>query len=248
MFRLSSFYRHGLTLLVILSFAATSINAFAIRASASTIDDFIPTPLRAQIAGDADRFVNSATDYVKDWSKIPVLLNELEKENGALSAAEKAKLENLANSLKQQIRNMQSSLGSVIQKLRDGNKFTPELDSYINAYLKSKGGSASQALSYIEQENNTRGLLNSANQLFSAQITKIEGIVRDASIVSPRGTASAPASNRLFVSLAHAGAPAKSSRFVCAVLTFKLIVKVLKGTDTTQDSNEFKEECRDVTN
>ena len=44
------------------------------------------------------------------------------------------------------------------------------------------------------------------------------------------------------------GAPAKGSRFVCGVLAAKLIVKVLKGTDTEKDSDDFQRECRDVTN
>lgn len=230
MFRRHTFRLHGLTLLVLLSLATTSTNAFATHAS-SGADDFIPVQLRTQITGDADRFSNSATDYVKDWDKLPILTAELSKKNGALSAAEKSQLQTLTNSLKRQIREMQVSLGNITQKLRDSNKLTPELDSYINAYLKGKGNSAS-VLRYIEQENNTRGLLSSANQLFSAQITKIDGIVND--IVSPRAKA-------------HAGAPASGSRFVCGVLTFKLIVKVLKGTDTEKDSEDFQRECRDVT-
>ena len=117
-----------------------------------------------------------------------------------------------------------------MQTLKNNQKFTPELDSYINAYLRDKGGNTARLLPYIEQDNGPRGLFNSANQLFGDQRSATQQLLRDA--ISD-GTSNNHASSL----------PSVSSRFVCGVLAIKLVIKTLKGNDTPKDADDFIKQC-----
>jgi hypothetical protein len=226
MCRFNSFYRKSLTALALFSVLSISVNGFSTPEVTAAQDDFLAsTQVRLLIATDAQHTVASATDYMKNWEALPGPIKS--KTSVALSAAELRQLQTLTDALKGNLRSLQSSLAGLTQKLKSNGKFTPQLDSYVTSYLRAKGGSAVQVANYIEQQNNVRGLLDSANQLISAQSTRIDDLVSAARDGGSR----------------RAHAPAAPVKFACTAHSFKVVAKVLRGTDTPQDFDDFKEDC-----
>lgn len=217
--------------LLALALAVVPANAFREHSGASPEPDFIPKQLQSQLTSDVDRFSNTSDQYLRDWAVFQQRAAEIKKKGGAsVSAKERSELGAAATALNRQLDVLVSSLGNIVQKLKDNQKFTAELDSYINAYLRAKGGNAARLLPHIEQDNGPRALFGSANQLFSDQRAATQQLLRDA--ISD-GT-----SNNHARSL-----PANVNRFVCGVLTFKLIVKTLRGNDTPKDADDFVKQC-----
>lgn len=203
-------------------------------ASAAPAPDFIPKQLQNQLAGDVDRFSNTSDQYLRDWASFQQRAAELKKKGAGVSAKERSELGAAATALNRQLDVLISSFSNIVQKLKDNQKFTAELDSYINAYLKSKGGNYARLLPHIEQDNGPRAFLGSSNRLFSDQRATTQQLLRDA--ISD-GT-----SNNHARSL-----PANVNRFVCGVLAFKLIVKTLRGNDTPKDADDFVKQCGGAT-
>lgn len=226
-------YRKLLTLVVIaqlmqIAAGAKSRASSAVLNDVAPADDFIARPLRTQLAPEIDRLSTTCDDFL---SRLTSFKRDVAEFKGKpLNGKQQSQLGVERNGLNQQLDSLRRSVNGIIQKLRDNNKFTPELDSYINAYLREKGGDAAEVLGHIKSRNGAVNLLGSLGQLFTAERSAIEKLELE-------GLSGGIARHHVcpFV--------AANDRFVCDLLAARLILKALVVTDKPKDANDFVREC-----
>jgi hypothetical protein len=94
--------------------------------------DFLGRPLRTQLAPDIDRFSTTCDDFIAHLASFKRDVAEFKGK--PLNGKQQSQLGVERNGLDQQLDDLRRLLNNIGQKLRDNNKFTPELDSFINDY------------------------------------------------------------------------------------------------------------------
>jgi hypothetical protein len=206
--------------------------------------DFLSPQLKAAIAVDADSFINSATDYNKNWEKIPGRIQELKAKANPTPAEITTTRNDLVN-LKRLLNTMKTSLTSLINKLKAANKYV-EQDNFVATALRGRNAAAA---SKLQAEGGAHTILDTVVNI-SDQLNRIDQILADP-ILSPRrvGLRSEPASFaefkpvRVAFSPAEPAAPVFALGFTCRVLAARLIIKTVRGTETQQDVDQFVNTC-----
>ena len=98
-------YRKTISFIIVLTIIASLGTSFG---SAAT-EDFLSPQLKAAIAVDSDAFINSSSDYLKDWDKIPGKFEALRAKTNP-TAAEINVVRNELLNLKRLLNNMKTSL------------------------------------------------------------------------------------------------------------------------------------------
>jgi hypothetical protein len=191
-------------------------------------DDFLGQPLRTQLAPEIDRFSTTCDEFVDHLASFKRDVAEFKGK--PLNGKQQSQLGVERNGLDQQLDSLRHSLNNIIQKLRDNNKFTPELDSFINVSLRDRGGNAAEALRFIKSRNGALNLLGSLGQLATTERNVIEKLELEG---LSGGIARHHASP--FVT--------DKDRFVCDLLAARLILRALALTDQPSDTNVFVREC-----
>jgi hypothetical protein len=240
-------YRKTVTFaLVITLFASLGASFGSTTANAQRyLTEFIPSTVKAQISSDASNFERLSADAIRNVTLFNSKVEQL-KTRGRVTPQEKAGIQTEGNALKSLLGNLRSSLSSIIDKLRSANKLSADFDSLAVNSIRAK---KSEAADKLTAQGGARALLNATLANLNAAITEINTIQAD-----PLFRASADSLNerdfgqaRLIpVAYAPVGTPsAPPARFAivvikCSVLGARLLIKTIKGTDTQQDADDFK--------
>jgi hypothetical protein len=210
------------------------------------LSEFIPSTVKSQISPDAANYERLSVDAI---NKVLLFNNKVEeaKKRGRATAQEKASIQSEGNALKSLLGNLRNSLSSIIDKLRSANKLSPDFDSLALNSIRAK---KSEAADKLTAQGGARALLNATLANLNAAITEINSIQAD-----PIFRASAAPGSDFDLRREHglipvaytpAAAPsAPPARFAivvikCSVLGARLLIKTIKGTDTQQDADDFK--------
>ena len=184
-------------------------------------EDVITPQVREQISADVKTYSTTLDGFLRAF-------NDFEREALNAKGGNQDTLGDLrrrSGDLKRQLDTLQRTASSVVQKLKSNNKFSADLDTFVEAYMKRKG--YDDAARIIARHNGSRALLTSLNQLFNDERAEIEKLVNNA--LSQR---------------AHAAPVIAFGRgFACAVMGAKLLLKTLLSTDTRGDADDVKQMC-----
>jgi hypothetical protein len=243
-------YRKTITLVIVLTLFVSLGASFG---SATTsgqryLTEFIPDILKAQLSPDASTYERLSTDAL---NKLTLFNNRVEqlKKRGQVTPQEAAGVQSDANTLKSLLGNLKNSLNSIIDKLKGANKFSSEFDTIAVNSVRAK---KAEAANKLVASGGARALLNTTLSNLNAAITEINNIQADP-IFSPRR---ASLNERDFgqvngyslLPVAHSNATAPAApavRFAivvikCSVLGARLLIKTIKGTDTQDDADAFR--------
>jgi hypothetical protein len=229
-----------ITFLIVLTFLASTGAPFG---SAAT-DEFLSPQLKAAISVDADTFINSSTDYLKNWEAIPAKIREL-KAKANPTAVEINTTRNQLLTLKRLLNAMKTSLTGVINKLKAANKYVEQDNFVLNSVRAKNAGAATK----LQTEGGAHNILDSASNI-TEQLNVVDQFLADP--IFRRNTASFYLENhnnspfklvRASYTPSAAAAPAFRLSFTCLVLGSRLIIKTIKGTDTQRDADQFVNAC-----
>jgi hypothetical protein len=236
---MNTFYK-TITFIIVLTLFASLGAPFASAAS----EEFLSPQLKSAITVDADTFINSSADYLKNWEKIPGRVQEL-KAKANPTAAEINVTRNELLNLKRLLNTMKTSLTGIINKLKAANKYV-EQDNFVFNSVRSKNAGAA---SKIQAEGGAHNILDSVVNI-SEQLNRIDQFLAEP--IFRRGSASLhtespnPSQFRLVRASFNANAPVTPAfrlAFTCLVLGSRLIIKTIRGTETQGDVNQFVNTC-----
>lgn len=226
--------------------ALTLLASVGVPFGSAATDEFLSPQLKAAISIDADTFINSSNDYLKDWEKIPGRIQALKAKANPTAVEINTTRNDLVN-LKRLLNTMKSSLTAVINKLKAANKYIEQDNFVLNAVRSKNAGAASK----LQSEGGAHNILDGTSNI-TEQINRVDQFLADP--IFRRNTASfhiESDTNSEFnivrassTTLAPA-APVFRLSFTCLVLGSRLIIKTLKGTDTQRDADQFVNSCSD---
>jgi hypothetical protein len=244
-------YRKTITFVIVLTLFVSLGTSFgsATTSAQRYLTEFIPDTLKSQLSPDASTYERLSTDAL---NKVNLFNNKVEdlKRRGRVTPQEGASVQSDANALKSLLGNLKNSLNSIIDKLKSANKFTGDFDTLAANSIRAK---KPEAANKLLASGGARALLNATLANISAAISEINNIQADP-IFSPRRASlnerdfgQVKGYSLLPVASTSATAPAAPPvRFAivvlkCAVLGGRLLIKTIKGNDTDQDAQDFKD-------
>lgn len=212
--------------------------------SSAASEEFLSPQLKTAISVDADTFINSSADYLKNWEKLPGRVEEL-KAKANPTAAEINVTRNELLNLKRLLNTMKTSLTAIINNLKAANKYV-EQDNFVFNSVRSKNAGAAGKL---QAEGGAHNILDSVVNI-SDQLNRIDHLLAEP--IFRRGTASLHTESpdgsqfKLVKASFNASTPAPPVfrlAFTCLVLGSRLIIKTIRGTETQGDVNQFVSTC-----
>ncbi|MBI3653494.1 MAG: hypothetical protein HY231_20890 [Acidobacteria bacterium] len=223
----------------------TLLASFATSYSQAATDEFLSPQLKAAISLDADSFINASSDYLKNWEGIPVRIADL-KAKAKPTAAEIQSVRADLLRAKTQLNTMKNHLSAIINKLKAANKYV-EQDNFVvnavrnkNAAAASKLQSAGGAHNILDGTSNIADQLNRVDQFLADPIFQRRAVGFNREGIFPSEFPLTRAAYRP----ASAAAPVFALTFTCLVLGARLIIKTLKGNDSTSDADHFADTCK----
>jgi hypothetical protein len=229
-----------ITFVIVLTFLISTGAPFG---SAAT-DEFLSPQLKAAISVDADTFINSSSDYLKNWEGIPARIQGLKAKANPTAAEINVVRTDLLN-LKRLLNTMKTSLTAVINKLKGANKYI-EQDNFVLNSVRSKNAGAAGKL---QSEGGAHNILDGTSNI-TEQLNRVDQFLADP--IFRRNTASFHLESdnnaefkivRASYTTGAAVAPVFRLSFTCLVLGSRLIIKTIKGTDTQRDADQFVNNC-----
>jgi hypothetical protein len=229
-----------ITFVIVLTLFASIATPFG---SAATTD-FLSPQLKAAISVDADTFINSSNDYLKDWDKIPGKLQEL-KAKANPTAAEINVVRNGLLNLKRLLNTMKTSLTGVINKLKAANKYIEQDNFVLNSVRSKNAGAASK----LQTEGGAHNILDGTSNI-TEQLNRVDQLLADPIFRRAAASFHPESDNNLEFKVVRASfasntpaAPVFRLTFTCLVLGSRLIIKTIRGEDTQRDTDQFVNTC-----